>query len=209
MRIELVNPVFRSVEMHPANIRSVGRYAVSLVGNDVISLAVNERLSSCLALCKGFTDICKPGLVLKDDVVDQDAGRVADAAAGSGVRAEVHAFLHDMPERLAAADLVVSRAGATTVAELTSAGRPSLLVPYPFAADDHQRVNARTLERAGAAVVIDPEELDAAALAAAVRELVGTPGRLARMANASRALGRPDAAADVAAIVLRLAGGGR
>jgi len=140
---------------------------------------------------------------------EQDRERVAEAAARAGGDAEVLSFLDDMPERLAAADLVVARAGATTVAELTAGGVPSILVPYPFAADDHQRANARVLADAGAALVIDPDELDAGRLAAAVRTLAEAPAQLNRMARAAASLGRPDAAARVADLAERLMEGAR
>ncbi len=118
---------------------------------------------------------------------------------------EVRAFLDDMPARLAAADLVVSRAGATTLAELAAAGRPAILVPYPFAADDHQRLNAEAVEGAGAAVVLLDRDLDGSRLAEAVASLVADPARRRAMGDAARRLARIDAAsliADVADALL-------
>ncbi len=130
-------------------------------------------------------------------------------------RYEVLPFIEDMPARLAAADLVVCRAGATTLAELAAAGRPAILVPYPHAAGDHQTRNAEAVERAGAAVLLADRDLDPARLAAIVEELARDPARRRRMAAAARALSIPDAAsriADVADSLLggrRSAGGGR
>jgi UDP-N-acetylglucosamine--N-acetylmuramyl-(pentapeptide) pyrophosphoryl-undecaprenol N-acetylglucosamine transferase len=123
---------------------------------------------------------------------------VARAYDRSGRRAEVLAFLDDMERRFAEADLVLSRSGATTCAELTAAGKAALLVPFARAADDHQRTNARALEAAGAALLLEEKDLTGEALATAVLELVETPGRLEAMEAASRKLGRPDAAARVA-----------
>jgi UDP-N-acetylglucosamine--N-acetylmuramyl-(pentapeptide) pyrophosphoryl-undecaprenol N-acetylglucosamine transferase len=109
----------------------------------------------------------------------------------------VRDFIDDMAAAYGPADLVVCRAGATTVAELGVVGRPALLIPYPFAADNHQEKNARALADAGAAVLCRQAELDGPGLARTVRALLEDPDRLARMAEAMRALGRPDAAAVI------------
>ncbi|MFP4127056.1 MAG: glycosyltransferase, partial [Alphaproteobacteria bacterium] len=128
----------------------------------------------------------------------EDLERVERAYAELGVAAELAAFFDDMPARLAAADLVVSRAGASAVAEILLVGRASVLVPYPHAADDHQRANARALDAAGAAVAVDPAEATAERLAAVLDELVGDAPRLAGMAAAARGLARADAAERLA-----------
>jgi len=119
---------------------------------------------------------------------------------------EVLAFIHDMPRRLAAADLAVCRAGASTLSELAVAGRAAILIPYPFAADDHQRHNAETLERAGAAVVIRDADLDGALLGRTILDLTADRERLAAMGRAARRLGRPDAAQQIADVAERLVG---
>jgi UDP-N-acetylglucosamine--N-acetylmuramyl-(pentapeptide) pyrophosphoryl-undecaprenol N-acetylglucosamine transferase len=103
-----------------------------------------------------------------------------------------------MEARFAAADLVLARSGATTCAELCAAGKASVLVPFARAADDHQRVNARTLAAAGAAVMLEERDLSGESLAAALGALVGDPRRIESMETAARTLGRPDAAARVA-----------
>jgi len=128
----------------------------------------------------------------------EDLERVERAYADLGVAAELAAFFDDMPARLAAADLVVSRAGASAVAEILLMGRASVLVPYPHAADDHQRANARALDAAGAAVAVDPAEATAERLADVLGELVGDAARLAAMGEAARGLARADAAARLA-----------
>ncbi len=115
-------------------------------------------------------------------------------------RCEVHAFLDDMPARLAAADLVLCRAGATTVAELAAAGRAAILVPFPFAADDHQTHNARALERAGAAIVVADAELDAERVVRYIEQLAGDRQRLLSMGRAARTLARPDATRRIAGL---------
>jgi UDP-N-acetylglucosamine--N-acetylmuramyl-(pentapeptide) pyrophosphoryl-undecaprenol N-acetylglucosamine transferase len=125
-------------------------------------------------------------------------GEVAAAYAAAGRPAEVLAFLDDMEARFAAADLVVSRSGATTCAELTVAGKAAILIPFAAAADDHQRVNARALESAGAARTIEEKDLTGESLARAITALVEDPSRIEAMEEASRRLGRPGAAARVA-----------
>jgi UDP-N-acetylglucosamine--N-acetylmuramyl-(pentapeptide) pyrophosphoryl-undecaprenol N-acetylglucosamine transferase len=123
---------------------------------------------------------------------------VAAAYAAAGRPAEVHAFLDDMEARFAAADLIVCRSGATTCAELTAAGKAALLVPFAAAADDHQRVNARALESAGAARMLEEKDLTGESLARAISELAANAARIEAMEAAARTLGRPDAAARVA-----------
>jgi UDP-N-acetylglucosamine--N-acetylmuramyl-(pentapeptide) pyrophosphoryl-undecaprenol N-acetylglucosamine transferase len=127
---------------------------------------------------------------------------VAAAYRAAGREAEVRPFLDDMAARFAQADLVLSRSGATTCAELTAAGRAAILVPFARAADDHQRTNARALAAAGAARVVEEHELAGGALARAIGDLVAAPERLAAMEEAARRLGRPDAAARVADLLL-------
>jgi len=127
---------------------------------------------------------------------------VEGAYRAAGREAEVVAFLDDMERRFGEADLVLSRSGATTCAELTVAGKAAILVPFALAADDHQRTNARALDRAGAAVMLEEKDLSGSSLAAAVRALVDEPGRIAAMEEASRRIGRPDAAARVADLLL-------
>ncbi len=123
---------------------------------------------------------------------------VAEGYNAAGRKAEVLAFLDDMETRFAQADLVLCRSGATTAAELTAAGKASVLVPFARAADDHQRGNARALEAAGAARMIEEKDLTPERLAAVVTELLSDPAKLTAMEEAARKLARPDAAARVA-----------
>lgn len=130
---------------------------------------------------------------------ETDRDRVAEAYRAAGVRAEVVAFEPDMPRRYRWADLAVCRAGALTVAELALAGLPSLLVPYPHAADDHQSANARALSEVQAARVLASRPLSARDLGAALSELLEKPSELARMAAAARRLAHTDAAEKIVA----------
>lgn len=125
------------------------------------------------------------------------------AAAGSDPAQRLVAYEDRMPLLYAAADLVVCRAGATTVAELAVAGVPAVLVPLPGAPGDHQTANARQLVRAGAAVLVPDDQCDTERLGRVVDELLGDPERLEGMGSAARALGHPDAAARVAEVVDR------
>ncbi len=122
--------------------------------------------------------------------------------------ARVLPFIEDMALAYAAADLVVCRAGATTIAELTALGKPALLVPYPFATDDHQRGNAEGLVRAGGARLILDRDLTGARLAIELQELLNDPEALAEMGRGARSLGRPQAASHLADVICQLGGAG-
>ncbi|MCE2513277.1 MAG: hypothetical protein J4F50_12195, partial [Acidimicrobiia bacterium] len=115
------------------------------------------------------------------------------------------AYEDDMATVYAAADIVVSRSGATTVAELAAAGVPAVLVPLPGAPGDHQTANARRLVEAGGAVIVSDAELDGTRLAAEVDTLLDDPDRLSAMAGAATALARPDAARAVVDLIERCA----
>ncbi len=113
-------------------------------------------------------------------------------------------YLYDMPTAMAMADLAIFRAGATGLAELTARGVPAILVPYPFAAENHQEFNARSLVEAGAARMILNRDLTAQILSATLDELLSAPDELKRMAQASLSLGKPNAADEIADIILSL-----
>ena len=120
------------------------------------------------------------------------------------LRVEVHRFIDDMASAYAGASLVVCRAGATSIAEITAVGLPSILIPYPYAADDHQTVNARSLSDAGAAVMIHQDKLTGKTLADAIRRLYERPGELKAMKERAKAIGRPNAAVAIADNFLRI-----
>jgi UDP-N-acetylglucosamine--N-acetylmuramyl-(pentapeptide) pyrophosphoryl-undecaprenol N-acetylglucosamine transferase len=136
---------------------------------------------------------------------ERDLEMVREGYRRAGLAARVEPFLYEMDREVKAARVIVCRAGATTLAEITAAGRGAVLVPLPTATDDHQRRNADVLARAGAAEVIDQRELTGARLAEAVLALARDPGRRARMAAAARALARPDAAREIVDRALALA----
>jgi UDP-N-acetylglucosamine--N-acetylmuramyl-(pentapeptide) pyrophosphoryl-undecaprenol N-acetylglucosamine transferase len=145
-------------------------------------------------------------------IVTHQAGSHAEEAVraeyerlGAARWATVVPFIEDMPGALAGADLVISRAGASAVAEICAVGRPSLLIPYPFAGD-HQRFNALSLESAGAAVCLFSADATEERIATEVGRLLAEASTLPRMAECARTLGRPDAADAIAEDLLRLAG---
>jgi UDP-N-acetylglucosamine--N-acetylmuramyl-(pentapeptide) pyrophosphoryl-undecaprenol N-acetylglucosamine transferase len=135
---------------------------------------------------------------------EADCTTVTQAYAQAGLQAEVRPFLHDMAARYRWADLVLCRAGASTLAELTTCGKPAILVPYPYAADDHQRHNALAMQRQGAAQVILDAELTGTRLAEVLEPLLNKPELLYQQATHSRALGRPEAADAIVTACVQL-----
>lgn len=137
-----------------------------------------------------------------------DAGRLQLEYAGVGsgsVQAEAVEFLDDMPAAFAQADVVIGRAGASTVAELCAAGRASILIPYPHAADDHQTHNAEALAAAGGAMVVADAEWDGVRMVREIESLLSVPGRLEQMEQAARSLSRPGAAGRAADVLEEVA----
>lgn len=159
-----------------------------------------------------FSDVVPPALALlpvgirkRVHVVQQareeDIGRVQDAYAQSGIPAQVAPFFPNLPDMMAASQLVIGRAGASTVAELSALGRPSILVPLPHALDNDQLRNATALANAGGAWCIEQSELNAARLAAEIEKLMRAPQLLTVAAAAAKARGRLDAVVRLADFV--------
>jgi len=142
------------------------------------------------------------------DIVQQcrpeDLEAVRAAYAKAGLNPKLASFFTDLPSRIAHAHLVISRSGASTVAELTVIGRPSILIPFPFATDDHQTANAQVLVGAGAAWTVRQRDLTPERMAAMLTEIFSDTGELAKRAAAARALGKPDAAQRLADLVDKL-----
>ena len=146
-----------------------------------------------------------PGIHVIHQTGQRDYDRVLAAYQQSGISGEVHKFIDDMPGTFARADLLVCRSGASTVGEITAAGKPAIFVPFPAAADDHQNVNARALERAGAAVVVEESNLGAAYLVDTIAALIGDTARLQSMSAAAKSLAHPKAVEEIAEMVSTLA----
>ncbi|KAF0675455.1 undecaprenyldiphospho-muramoylpentapeptide beta-N-acetylglucosaminyltransferase [Profundibacterium mesophilum] len=136
----------------------------------------------------------------------EDVERVRAAYAASGIPARIEPFFADVPERMARAALVISRAGASSIADITVIGRPSILIPFAAAASDHQTANARALDAAGAASVLRETGLGSSDLAAEIEAILADPARAEAMATAARALGRPDAVSRLLALVEEVSG---
>ncbi|MFA7592583.1 MAG: undecaprenyldiphospho-muramoylpentapeptide beta-N-acetylglucosaminyltransferase [Thiohalobacteraceae bacterium] len=199
------NPVRGAItRIAPPAARFAGRAGpmrLLVLGGSLGAQALNDLLPQALA---------RSAAALRPQVRHQAGVRNLDSARASyaraGVTAEVVPFIEDMAEAYAWADLVVCRAGALTIAELTAVGVAAILVPYPYAVDDHQTGNARYLVDAGAAMLIPEPELEATTLAGVIADFARDPERRLRMAAAARALARTDAARVVAQECLRLAG---
>lgn len=138
----------------------------------------------------------------------EDIETVRDKYRAHGIPAEVAAYLPDMPDRLAWAHIVIARAGASTIAELTAAGRPAILVPLPGATDDHQTANTREITSAGGGRMIPQRSFTAAELAKQIQKLGLDTQGLANAADRARSCGRPDAARDLADLVESVVAGG-
>ncbi len=176
-------------------------FTILIVGGSQGSKALNEVMIQSASLLKREAG----RLRVVHQTGERDYNAVHEAFLDRGVSAEVHAFVEDMPGALAQADLVISRAGATVVAELAAAGKAALLVPFPAAADQHQLANARSLERAGAARVLLQAELTPERLMGAILEMLSAPVRLIQMEQAAKSLARPDAAEQIADLAEEMA----
>jgi UDP-N-acetylglucosamine--N-acetylmuramyl-(pentapeptide) pyrophosphoryl-undecaprenol N-acetylglucosamine transferase len=195
-----VRPEFDAIGAPP----NAARFSLLVFGGSRGARSINRALTSALPRLAAMTP--PPRIVHQTGPDEHDAVARAYAAHPS-VEAAVLPFLDDMPRRLAEADLVVCRAGATTLAELAAAGRPAILVPFPFATDDHQRANAEVVRDAGAAVVIDDRELDGPRCAAEIAALALDTERRLRMGEASRTLALPHAATKIAGVAEALLDG--
>lgn len=176
-----------------------GKLNVLVVGGSLGAQALNEALPKALAM---LSEQERPQVLHQTGKKHFEA--VQKLYAQSGVSADIRAFLDDMANQYASADVVICRAGALTIAELASAGVASVLIPFPFAVDDHQTHNARFLSEHGAAVLLPQKELTAEKLAQLLREL--SREKLLAMAQAARSLAKPDATQQVAQVCVALAG---
>jgi UDP-N-acetylglucosamine--N-acetylmuramyl-(pentapeptide) pyrophosphoryl-undecaprenol N-acetylglucosamine transferase len=196
------NPVRdRIAQVAPPAQRYAGRSGslrLLVAGGSLGAAALNEIVPRALAALPA---------AVRPRVTHQSGARHLDALranyVSAGVEAELVPFIDDMAQAYAEADVAICRAGATTVAELAAAGIPAILVPFPFAVDDHQTTNARYLADAGAAVLVQQRDLTPEKLAEILRSL--SRERLLEMAEKARALGKPDAARAVADACVELA----
>lgn len=187
------NPVRREFFDIPPKGRDASRFSVLVFGGSQGARAINEAMVSALPLMESHRD----RLYVTHQTGEADFEKVSRGYldAGWNENADVRRYIDDMVALFAAADLIICRAGATTSAELVAAGKAAIMIPFPFAADDHQRRNAEALQAAGAARMILQQDLTGERLANETARLVTAPGEVTRMEEASRKLARGDAAA--------------
>jgi UDP-N-acetylglucosamine--N-acetylmuramyl-(pentapeptide) pyrophosphoryl-undecaprenol N-acetylglucosamine transferase len=181
-----------------------GRARVLVFGGSQGAHAINVAMAAAAATLGASA----PGVEVTHQTGERDVSMVREAYA-AGVAARVEPFLYEMDREMRAADVIVCRAGATTLAELTAAGRAAILIPLPTATDDHQRRNAEALVRHGAALAIDQRELTGPRLAEELLALARDGGARQRMGAAARGMARPDAARVIVDKLLAMAAGAR
>jgi UDP-N-acetylglucosamine--N-acetylmuramyl-(pentapeptide) pyrophosphoryl-undecaprenol N-acetylglucosamine transferase len=180
-------------------------YTVLVSGGSQGSAAINACLMQTLPLLAAV----EVPLRFIHQTGEHDLDRVRAAYSEQGVKAETTAFIEDMPRAFAEADLIIARSGALTVGELAASGKAALLIPFPAATDQHQLENARVLERAGGARVIEQAKLTPQGLLKEMTDILLRPGRLREMERGARSLARLDAAERIADLVEDLAFGRR
>jgi UDP-N-acetylglucosamine--N-acetylmuramyl-(pentapeptide) pyrophosphoryl-undecaprenol N-acetylglucosamine transferase len=187
------NPVRREFfEIPKRDERDRESIEVLIFGGSQGARAINEAMIAALPALEAKRGVLR----IKHQTGESDFERVRQAYldAGWGEEADVRRYIDDMVESFAQADLIICRAGATTSAELVAAGRAAIMIPFPLAADDHQRKNAEALQAAGAARMILQQDLTGEKLAAEINRLVAAPDDIARMEDASRNMSHGDAA---------------
>lgn len=192
------NPVRSAIRQAAGASLPDGPFTLLVVGGSQGARGINR------AVVEALPALTRAGIRLVHQTGEADFPQVQAAFGAAGAAGEVQPFFGDMARRYREAHLLVCRSGASTVAEITVVGRGALLVPFSHAADDHQTANARTLAEAGAGVLLPEAVLDGHDLARRVLELAENPDRVVAMAAAAGRLGRPDAAARMAADALDL-----
>jgi UDP-N-acetylglucosamine--N-acetylmuramyl-(pentapeptide) pyrophosphoryl-undecaprenol N-acetylglucosamine transferase len=187
------NPVRREFFEIPAKRREPGKFSLLVFGGSQGARAINEAMVAALPKLKEVPGALR--IKHQTGVADFEKVKAAYVAAGWDEGADVRSYIDNMMADFAEADLVLCRAGATTTAELMAAGKASIMVPFPHAADDHQRKNAEALQSAGASSMILQHELSGERLATEIGRLVESPEDIDRMEEASRKLAHGDAAA--------------
>lgn len=195
------NPIRRKLMENFLRSRAVhDRFTVLVFGGSLGARGINSRMLEAL---EHLGDL-KDGLHFIHQTGKNDVEQVRQGYAQKGFSAEVLEFIDDMSGAYQRCELVICRAGATTLAELTVCKKASILIPFPFATDDHQTVNARALVEAGAAICFKEKELTGQALADTIRALKAEPAKLAKMEKAAGLLGRPEAAKELADVCVEL-----
>ncbi len=186
------NPVRREFFEIPAKQREPGKFSLLVFGGSQGARAINEAMMAALPRLRELPATLR--IKHQTGTADFEKVKAAYLDAGWNEQADVRSYIDNMVADFAEADLVLCRAGATTTAELIAAGKAAIMVPFPQAADDHQRKNAEALEAAGAARMILQHELSGERLASEIGKLVQAPQEIDRMEEASRKLAHGDAA---------------
>ncbi len=194
------NPVRLDLMDCPDLPREKGKFNLLVFGGSQGARSINEAIAHNL---DGLAEL-RPGLVLLHQTGANAVEDVQSHYREEGVEAVVREFIHELGAAYKWADLVVCRAGASTLAELTAFGKPAIVVPYPYAIGDHQARNAAVLESAGAVRVIKDQDLKNGALVRAILDLAKNPDAMRSMAENSRKTGRPDAARTIARELIRM-----
>ena len=189
--------------VRPAAAKADGKLTLMIVGGSLGATIFAELVPDAVA--RLGEDLRRRLRIVQQCRTEQRDDLVACYRA-IGVDAEIRPFFDDMPVQLAGSDLVISRAGASSVAELAAAGRAAILIPFAAAMDDHQTANARQMETAGGGRCVAEADLDAAGLAALITEMLADTKTLSAMGSSGRSLAAPKAADDIAAYALSLAG---
>ncbi len=200
-RCEVTGVPVREAFFQIANQKRAGTKTLLIFGGSQGAHAINHVVMESVADLRQRI----PGIHIVHQTGERDYNDAQAAYANLNDSVEVFRFIDDMPGSFASADLLICRSGASTVAEVTAAGKPAVFVPFPRAADDHQKRNAEALERAGAAIMLEESRLNRESLVETVASLFDEPSRLAKMGDAARELSHPNAARDIAAMAARLA----
>lgn len=198
------NPVRASVlDRAGASYIAPGDYPMSILvmGGSQGARILSDEVPGAIA---ALPDTIRANIRVSHQARDEDGDRVTNFYAEHGISAEVKPFFQDVPRRMSEAQLVISRAGASSIADLTVIGRPSILIPYAAAAGDHQSANARGLVEAGASILIPETKLDAASLSEHITTILSNPDAAVRMAQAALSVGIPDATDKLVSLVEKL-----
>ncbi len=198
------NPVRRDILEGRGEIRN-GKFSLLVFGGSQGATTINAAF---LDAVEYLTDIWD-GLRVVHQTGEEGYEMALSSYRRKGLKVEVFKFIDNMADAYRRADLVICRAGATSIAEITALGLPAIVVPYPFAADDHQEINARVLAEKGAVVMIKQESLTGSTLADAIRRFYENPGELERIKKAVKGFARPGAGETIVEDYTRLIEGRR
>jgi UDP-N-acetylglucosamine--N-acetylmuramyl-(pentapeptide) pyrophosphoryl-undecaprenol N-acetylglucosamine transferase len=196
------NPVRKEFFEIPPKTRDADKFSLLIFGGSQGARAINNAMVEALPELQNY----RSKLRITHQTGEADFEKIKQGYAGAGWNeAEVSAYIKNMPEHFEKNDLIICRAGATSCAELAAAGKASVMIPLPTAADDHQRKNAEALERAGAARMILQKDLTGAGLAKQIIEFIESPAKITEMEAAAKKLARQDAAEVTVDIIEDLA----